>query len=287
VSASRIRHRIPRWVGFLPLLAGGIAAGAVVPALAGDRTMAAEATDFTVNATPSNQFTPATVTIAVGDKVIWKNTGGTHNVSFNDGSYKQPPQPAPPQGWVTPVERTFTTAGSFAYICDLHGPSMSGRVVVQAPGTGSTSTGGSTGGSTAGTTTGGGTTTSGGGTTTTTGGGGTTTSEHPPPPTGGDDDNVRPRLTALSVTWQKGRLVIRFRSSERATLSGLLARRTGRRFTDAGSLRRLVVAGLNVLRLRRTATGRLITPGRYRLSLLAFDRSGNRSRPAIRFFRAR
>jgi plastocyanin len=81
----------------------------------------------------SNTFTPSTVTVFQGETVTWNNTGGFHNVKFDDGSYTQPasPQSAP---WT--VSRTFTTPGSFRYYCQVHGGpggvGMSGIVNVTA-----------------------------------------------------------------------------------------------------------------------------------------------------------
>lgn len=79
-----------------------------------------------------NRFAPAAVTVNVGEKVTWHNNGGIHNVQFNDGSYEMP---ADPDGSAWTVERTFTTVGTFTYICREHPTSMSGSVTVQPAGT--------------------------------------------------------------------------------------------------------------------------------------------------------
>ncbi|HEX8744902.1 MAG TPA: plastocyanin/azurin family copper-binding protein [Thermoleophilaceae bacterium] len=95
----------------------------------------AGAADQTVHATPSNTFTPATVTIGVGESVTWVNDGGFHNVKFDDGSFEQPGEPA--FNWSTDPKRTFSAPGSFRYFCEQHGSAggggMSGTVVVQQP----------------------------------------------------------------------------------------------------------------------------------------------------------
>ena len=96
-------------------------------ALAGPATAA----DQTVNATGSATFSPASVTINPGEKVTWKNQSGFHNVVFDDGSYTQP---AEPSFSMWSVDRTFPNPGTFKYHCGFHGTSMSGTVVVQAPG---------------------------------------------------------------------------------------------------------------------------------------------------------
>jgi plastocyanin len=90
------------------------------------------ATNQTVTLTP-NVFTPGTVTVFQGETVTWNNTGGTHNVKFDDGTYTMPAaaQSAP---WT--VSRTFNTPGSFRYYCVVHGGpggvGMSGIVNVTA-----------------------------------------------------------------------------------------------------------------------------------------------------------
>jgi plastocyanin len=93
----------------LPIsLFAGLTVG-VVPALAVDQT---------VTARGSNVFIPATVTVQQGEKVTWSNVSGVHNVSFDDGSFTQPPIPSS-SGWT--VSRTFDTAGEFRYFCEVHG----------------------------------------------------------------------------------------------------------------------------------------------------------------------
>ena len=72
-------------------------------------------------------FTPASITIHVGDTVTWTNHGpSAHTATANNGSFNtgvlQKGQSA---------SHTFTTAGTFAYICSIH-PFMHGTVVVLA-----------------------------------------------------------------------------------------------------------------------------------------------------------
>jgi plastocyanin len=93
----------------------------------------AAAADFEVKATPDARFTPGTTTVGVGDTVTWKNTGGTHNVHFEDGSFDKPAEPSP--GWT--VDRTFDEPGTYRFYCEFHGgpggAGMSGKVVVRDP----------------------------------------------------------------------------------------------------------------------------------------------------------
>ena len=87
-------------------------------------------------AVSSNLFTPADVTVLQGDSVTWTNSGGLHNVSFDDGSFEMP---AAPDSSPWSVTRSFDTVGVFRYHCEEHGYAngvdMSGAVYVQAAGT--------------------------------------------------------------------------------------------------------------------------------------------------------
>ena len=91
-------------------------------------------------------FSPGTITIKAGDTITWVNNGKqphtatASNGSFNTGTLKTGQS----------ASHTFTTAGTFAYICSIH-PFMHGTVVVEAASTapsqggGSSSTSGSSG----------------------------------------------------------------------------------------------------------------------------------------------
>jgi plastocyanin len=84
----------------------------------------------------SDVFTPADVTVVQGDSVTWSNSGGSHNVRFDDGSFDMP---AAPDSSPWSVSRTFGAVGVFKYYCDAHGNpngvGMSGAVYVQPAGT--------------------------------------------------------------------------------------------------------------------------------------------------------
>ncbi len=80
-------------------------------------------------------FSPAAVTVSVGETVTWVNNGQAPHNAVGDGvstALLQNGQSA---------SQTFSNAGSFSYICTIH-PQMKGTVTVQAA-----STGGSGGGS--------------------------------------------------------------------------------------------------------------------------------------------
>jgi len=74
------------------------------------------------------QFVPASRTINVGDSVTWTNFDqAVHSAKANNGSFDT--------GFITNEQSktiTFNTAGTFSYICGVHGASMSGTIVVQA-----------------------------------------------------------------------------------------------------------------------------------------------------------
>src|SRR5689334_6080557 len=84
----------------------------------------AQAATFLVNVGGDNPptFSPATVTISVGDKVTFVNKGGVHNVVADDGSFRcahgcdgQPGGNgnASSSNWVATV--TFTKARTIGY----------------------------------------------------------------------------------------------------------------------------------------------------------------------------
>jgi plastocyanin len=82
-------------------------------------------------------FSPASVSIAVGDTVTWTNNGqAPHNATADDGSFKTPTIEA---GQST--SHTFSQAGTFSYICTIH-PNMKGTIRVLASNSGGGSGGG-------------------------------------------------------------------------------------------------------------------------------------------------
>ncbi len=69
----------------------------------------------------SNTFTPADLTIDVGDIVEWTNIGGSHNVNGTSVTYPDNPEEfgnSVGAGWT--YSFTFTTAGFYNYQCDPH-----------------------------------------------------------------------------------------------------------------------------------------------------------------------
>ena len=79
-------------------------------------------------------YTPKNLTIAPGDTVVWNNTGGSHNVQADDGSFSNGQVSS--SAWT--FSRVFNTPGEIGYFCTPHGGpggvGMSGKVnVVGAP----------------------------------------------------------------------------------------------------------------------------------------------------------
>jgi len=72
------------------------------------------------------EFTPATVTIKVGDTVTWTNDGpSVHTATADDGSFDSGDLS---QGKT--FSHTFQTAGTFSYHCSPH-PFMKANVIVE------------------------------------------------------------------------------------------------------------------------------------------------------------
>ena len=77
------------------------------------------------------EFDPKTITVNVGDTIVWKNVGQRpHTVDADDGSFDS--------GTLQPGQEfsfTFSKAGTFPYYCEFHGAKggsgMAGTVVVQ------------------------------------------------------------------------------------------------------------------------------------------------------------
>lgn len=93
-----------------------VASAVVVPAMAADQT---------VKATTSNSWSPSTVTVDAGDRVHFANSnGGTHDLRFNGEAKSVTPLSS---SWT--YDRTFPTAGTYAFYCTVH-PKMTGSVVV-------------------------------------------------------------------------------------------------------------------------------------------------------------
>ena len=97
--------------------------GTVTDSTAPGEEPAAEAPEVEIN---KFRFTPAELTVSVGDAVAWTNAEGVdHSVVADDDGFE-----SERLSNGDAFEFTFDTAGTFAYICGLH-PSMSGTVTVE------------------------------------------------------------------------------------------------------------------------------------------------------------
>lgn len=111
----------------LTLLAAGAAVALLLTAalLAAPRVDAADTVPVDIS---GFAFQPGNVTIRVGDTVTWTHNDGTaHTATSTD-------DPALFDGEMAPGESfsfTFSDAGTFDYICEIH-PAMHGTVVVEA-----------------------------------------------------------------------------------------------------------------------------------------------------------
>lgn len=83
------------------------------------------------------QFTPAALTINVGDTVRWTNTQGNHNVNGSLTTFPNNPEAffsGAPANATWTYEYVFTTAGHYDYRCDNHfSIGMVGTIDVSAP----------------------------------------------------------------------------------------------------------------------------------------------------------
>jgi plastocyanin len=221
---------------------------AVVPALAADQTVNVQGTSFV----------PATVTIAPGEKVTVKKSGGLHDLYWTDDAPGHPSTPkgsGDPAPWET--ERTFPAAGDYVFYCSVHGSAaggMRGVVRVRAPETG-----------------GGGTTTSDQPPPT-----GTTTSEQPPPGGTTTDqapaaDSAAPRVLTASATATRRGVRVRLTLDERATVTARLFR--GRRLLVLRTV--LVRPKLSFFLARR------LRRGPYSVRLRLEDVAGNVARRSL------
>ena len=79
----------------------------------------------------SYKFAPAAIVVTAGATVTWTNSDNfTHSVKF-DGDNGSGAVMKPGES----TSRTFSTPGTYAYVCAFHPQDMKGIVVVTAPGT--------------------------------------------------------------------------------------------------------------------------------------------------------
>ena len=83
----------------------------------------------TVDATPSERFTPNSITINTGGTVTFAFSSLGHNVTF-DNRVAATPADIPGINTNVSIARVFNTAGTYNYHCTIH-PNMTGSVVVR------------------------------------------------------------------------------------------------------------------------------------------------------------
>jgi plastocyanin len=107
------------------------AAAAAAPAVAVPASAQAKAASATVSA-GDNFFSPTSVSIFAGESVTWTNNGqAQHSATANNGSFDT--------GIFGPGasrSETFSSPGTYAYYCVVHGLSQSGTVRVASAGGG-------------------------------------------------------------------------------------------------------------------------------------------------------
>lgn len=99
------------------------------------QTTTAPTTDSQANSTTTGQnqiqiqnfnFSPATMTVKVGDKVTWTNQDSAgHSATADDNSFDTGVLSTGQSGSIT-----FSKAGTFSYHCSVH-PSMKATIIVQ------------------------------------------------------------------------------------------------------------------------------------------------------------
>lgn len=78
-------------------------------------------------------FTPSSLTISVGDTVVFDNVSGFHNVNGTQATF--PTNPASFGNTTANATWSYTfvfnIVGNYNYQCDVHAPGMSGTIAVQ------------------------------------------------------------------------------------------------------------------------------------------------------------
>lgn len=122
----------------LAVLAGVVAVGIMLPALAATKNVSLK----------NIAYNPSTVTVKVGDKVVWTNDEDVpHSVTADDNSFDSSPTCSPSATSTCMMKNdkfpfTFAKAGTFVYFCRVHCANngcaqggMRGKVIVQAAST--------------------------------------------------------------------------------------------------------------------------------------------------------
>jgi|SRR6516162_1452511 len=104
-------------------MAGLLAAALPRLTAAGETAVKAAASAATVQI---DNFTPATLTVAAGTAVTWKNNDDSpHRIGDKDGTFKSAALDTDDT-----FSHNFATPGVYPYICTIH-PYMAGKIVVK------------------------------------------------------------------------------------------------------------------------------------------------------------
>ncbi|MBK8549813.1 MAG: T9SS type A sorting domain-containing protein [Ignavibacteria bacterium] len=96
-------------------------------------TTASYSVTHNVAATSGNIFSPANISVSVGDTIKWTRTGGSHTTTCNGSEGSTRPSGAP--AWNAPLTSASPTfiyviqvAGMYHYVCEPHAPDMAGNI---------------------------------------------------------------------------------------------------------------------------------------------------------------
>jgi plastocyanin len=90
---------------------------------------AAETVTIKIKSGP-NRFEPKTATIKPGDTVMWMDEAGHHTATPDDNQpdpFKGSPEMDPPNTYTVVI---YGSPRTIKYHCEIHGPMMSGEIVV-------------------------------------------------------------------------------------------------------------------------------------------------------------
>jgi plastocyanin len=125
-AGGRARNRRRRLALAITVAGGCCLAGPLSP---GRTATAAPATTSSV-AIVTDAFSPAALTVKVGDTVTWTNTDSTPGSGHTVTSKGRGPLKSSSLAQGQAYSFTFTTAGTYAYYCAIH-PDMMGTVTAQ------------------------------------------------------------------------------------------------------------------------------------------------------------
>jgi len=111
------------------LVLGGVACSKDATPAGDDTSSEEPITAENVVSVVDSAFEPNALSVAVGTTVTWdwSDTTLPHNVVSSDGTIDSGESTADPD---TEFTYTFETAGTFDYMCEVHGTAMAGTITV-------------------------------------------------------------------------------------------------------------------------------------------------------------